>query len=163
MRGVILRREGKVKSQQSIKEIEMMRFLMVGCLMSAFISPSLAWEQKTHQVAEGRKISKPWNDVVGRMVVVEGLAWGSREKGLGQRVILDGSIVYVSNLDFAKQDLEGRLVRVRGTLQKKLMRAAPKGTQGYGEDFEYFTIAADQSERIDKATAPWMQEVLPLN
>ena len=38
---------------------------------------------------DGSRRVRAWADVVGERVVAEGLAWGVREKGLGQRVILD--------------------------------------------------------------------------
>lgn len=139
----------------------MMRFLGVCCVLSVFVVVTSMRAQETLQIVDGKKISKSWKDVVGRVVMIEGLAWGVHEKGLGQRVILDGSSVYVSHVDFGKQDVEGRLVRVRGTLRKKLMRAAPKGTQGYGDDFEYFSIEAQELVKIDRVTWPWMQEAPP--
>lgn len=54
-------------------------FVVIACLIQH------APGQQTNQIIDGRKVSKPWADVVGRQVVVEGLAWGATEAGLGDR------------------------------------------------------------------------------
>jgi hypothetical protein len=131
-------------------------------LGAAFIllAASPAFAQHTHQVVDGVKVSKPWGDVVGRRVVVEGLAWGAAEKGLGQRVILAEGQVYVENVDYLRHKANGRLVRITGTLRKERMKAAAPDAQGYGANFDYFVIETDEWRLVDQVTNPWMQEII---
>jgi len=83
-----------------------------------------------------------WKDAVGRRVVAEGLAWGSHEKGLGERVLLDGSHIYVSGVNLPNEPgwPNGKLVRVVGTLRVRDMPKAGPGVQGYCESFCYFYL-----------------------
>jgi hypothetical protein len=103
---------------------------------------------------DGSRRVRAWPDVVGERVVAEGLAWGVREKGLGQRVILDYGHVYVDGAEL----LRGKLVRVVGKLERRRVRAAPPGAQGYGEDFDYFCIKAEKIEQVDEVRAPILAE-----
>jgi hypothetical protein len=117
--------------------------------------------QFTHQhAAEGvRPASRPWRDVVGRHVAVEGIAWGSFEKGWGEYVILDGGRVYVANADFGERGAYGKLVRVRGVLSISRIPAAPRGTTGTSESFELYRIDPAKWEQIDRVRWPWLEVV----
>ena len=115
---------------------------------------------RTQQVVGSQKISKPWNDIVGSQVVAEGLGWGAFNKGLGQHLILDGAKVYVRNIDFLKDRLNGTLIRVVGTLRKGRVSKVPSGDPGYTKDFDYFYIDIDHYESIDRVTSPWLREVV---
>ena len=98
----------------------------------------------------GSRRVRPWSDVVSERVVAEGLAWGVREKGLGQRVILDRGHIYVDGAELP----EGRLVRIVGKLERRHVSAAPPSAQGYGKDIVYFCIKAETIERLDEVKAP---------
>ena len=116
--------------------------------------------QQTNQIINGRKVAKPWADIVGREVVVEGLAWGAREKGLGQRVVLANHAVYLRNIDLLKNKANGRLVRVIGTLQLGRVGKAQSGSAGFAQEFEYYYINVDKLELVEQVSSPWMEEVL---
>lgn len=115
----------------------------------------------THQIVDGKKVRKPWSDIVGKRVHAEGLAWGALDKGLGPRVILDNAVVHVSGIDYLKRDLNGKTIRVEGILRIEHVKAAPPGAQGFGGDFSYYFIEADRAEAIERVSAPWLQEILP--
>jgi hypothetical protein len=102
----------------------------------------------------GSRRVRAWSDVVGERVVAEGLAWGVREKGLGQRVVLDHGHVYIDGDELPN----GKLVRVTGTLKRGEEEAAPPGAQGYGEGFSYFYIKAEKIEQVDVVRAPTLIE-----
>jgi hypothetical protein len=93
---------------------------------------------------------RPWDDLLGKRVVAEGLAWGAFAKGLGEHVILEDAKVYVRKIDYLKHDLDGRLVRVTGVLRRQRMTKAPPGAQGYSDGFDYYVIEADGAEVIDQ-------------
>ncbi len=57
----------------------------------------------------------PWKSVVGKRVTVQGIAWHD-SKGLGERVILDGTTMYINSATPFNQP--GRLVEITGTLAK---------------------------------------------
>ena len=102
-------------------------------------------------IERGQKRSVAWNDMVDRVVNVEGLAWGAFEKGLGSHLVLPHGKVYIKGVDLHKTDLNGRLVHVTGVLKKSRIEAAPVGAQGYSKPFEYFyldVIDISQTEKI---------------
>ena len=93
----------------------------------------------------------------------EGLALGHADKGLGERLTLPyGEVIYLSGIDWKKgEDLEGRLVRIIGTLTIEHQKAArmlkdSEGEvvveQGYGTAFDYFNISVSKVTLIDKVT-----------
>lgn len=96
--------------------------------------------------------------MLGKRVQAEGLLWGAFEKGLGQRVILDGATVYVRGIDLLNRDWNGKIARVEGVLRIASVKPAPPGASGYGDDFSYFYIEADRVERIERVDSPWLQE-----
>lgn len=116
--------------------------------------------QQTNQIIDGRKVSKPWADIVGREVVVEGLAWGATEAGLGNRVVLAHDTVYLRSIDLLNSRANGRLVRVTGTLRIGRVAQARPGAAGFSQAFEYFYIDVDKCEIVEQVSSPWMEEVL---
>jgi hypothetical protein len=118
-------------------------------------------DQFTHQppVANVKPAPKRWSDVIGRRVQIEGIAWGAIEKGWGPYVIMNGSRVYVDSPDFLKGDVEGKLVRVNGVLQAQRIQRSPPGAQGAAVDFTIYKLSPAQSEKIERVTWPWMQEM----
>jgi hypothetical protein len=51
----------------------------------------------------------------------EGIAWGEGEKGLGQRVILDGGHIFIDKIAFSDCKANGKLVRVTATLRAQVL------------------------------------------
>ena len=93
-------------------------------------------------------ILKPF---VGKRVVAEGLAWGAMAKGLGERLVLpSGTPLYFTGEKFRKQHKNGRTVRVTGRLKIETMEAAPPGTQGYTDGFQYYAIEIESIRVIDE-------------
>lgn len=101
-------------------------------------------------IEHGERRTIAWNDMVGRIVDVDGLAWGAFDKGLGSHLVLPHGKVYLKNPDFLNSDQNGHLVRVTGVLTKSRVDAAPKGAQGYSEPFEYYTLDIVEITRIEK-------------
>jgi hypothetical protein len=132
-------------------------------LAMVLMSASIATGQETRTLIDGAVVRKPWDDVVGRRVVVEGLAWGAMEKGLGPRIVMDADRVYVRKVDLVKHKANGKLVRITGTLRKEHMKGVADTfppAQGYAKDFDYYVIDVEDWRIIDQAAAPWMQEVV---
>jgi hypothetical protein len=103
---------------------------------------------------DGSRRVRAWAKVVGERVVAEGLAWGVRDKGIGQRILLDYAHVYVDGPELP----EGKLVRVTGTLRVRDVKAVPRTRQGYGEDFSYYYIKAEKVEEVEVVRAPMLVE-----
>ena len=104
---------------------------------------------------------RPWSDVIGELVVAEGLAWGEKEKGLGQRVILDGSHVFIHKIEFGDKNANGKLVRVTGRLRAiDVPRFRGGFAQSDGGNYRYFCIDADKVELIDRVEFPYLAEGL---
>ena len=101
-------------------------------------------------VERGQKRSIAWNDMTGRLVDVDGLAWGAFEKGLGSHLVLPRGKIYLRNTDLLDSDLNGRLVRVTGILKKSRVDPAPKNAQGYSQSFEYYYLDIVHVSRIEK-------------
>lgn len=68
------------------------------CVLFASIAislPSMAVAQSTKlRVGDSIKTIR-WDEMVGKPVTIEGLAWGAFAKGLGQHLILPNGRVYV--------------------------------------------------------------------
>jgi hypothetical protein len=117
----------------------------------------LASLQAAKEITGADHILKP---LVGSQVIVEGLAWGEFDKGLGERITLPyGEHIYLVDLDFKKKDLNGRLVRVSGklTIQKMKGVGTPEENgglpiQGYTADFDYYQIDVSDCVVIEKVT-----------
>jgi hypothetical protein len=104
-------------------------------------------------------VSKHWRDVIGKNVRVEGIAWDDG-KGPGDCVFLDGTVVYCQRTDFARSDLDGYLVRVKGVLRRKVIPAAGPMAQGPEKDWVYYQIESPVVQRIERVEWPGL-EVLP--
>ncbi len=116
-----------------------------------FLLPQASsFAQTSTYVDSGGKQTVSWNDMVGKIVTVDGLAWGALAKGLGQHLVLPASRVYVHDVDYHQHDLNGRLLRVSGFLRKARERAVPAHIQGYGTSFDYYFIESIAVEKIDK-------------
>ncbi|MBC7855542.1 MAG: hypothetical protein IAF94_19100, partial [Pirellulaceae bacterium] len=89
-----------------------------------------------------------WQDAVGKRVTVEGLAWGSMEKGLGEYVIMNEAQVFVEPGDFLQLDVYGRTVSVTGILRLKTGIA--------GSPLQVFIIEDAAVQPIEKVKWPWM-------
>ena len=98
----------------------------------------------------GQKRTIAWNDMTGRLVDIDGLAWGAFEKGLGSHLVLPNGKVYLKNADLLNSDQNGRLVRATGVLRKSRVDAAPKSAQGYAQPFEYYSLDVVEIVRIEK-------------
>ena len=99
-------------------------------LGNALAQTSIKIDPGSHStvVERGGKRTIAWNDMIDRIVDVDGLAWGAFHKGLGSHLVLPHGKVYLSNTDLLKSDLNGRLVRVTGILRKSHVSAAPTDT-----------------------------------
>lgn len=104
----------------------------------------------SRQAANGTIREIPWNDMVDRVVTLDGVPWGVFSKGLGQYVASPSQQVYLNSLARKPEEIEGRLVRVTGILRRHHMPAAPPGAQGYGQAFDYYSIDAFSVEVIEK-------------
>jgi hypothetical protein len=112
----------------------------------------------SHQpLRNGRKDPpRRWSELVGKNVAVEGIAWGSFEKGWGEYVILHSAKVYVPGADFNEHRMHGKLIRVEGTLKTATARRARPGASGPSEDFSYFLIERPRITAISEVTWPWL-------
>jgi hypothetical protein len=97
--------------------------------------------------------------LVGKIVIVEGLAWGKGDKGLGERLTLPyGEAIYLAGVDFWKNDLNGRSVRITGKLTVQHMKAVTGLMQGYTSDFDYYQIKVTECVPIQKVTLPYPEK-----
>jgi hypothetical protein len=96
-----------------------------------------------------------WKEAVGRRVVAQGIAWGQKEKGLGDRVILDAATIYVAGqAPFEKQ---GRLVEVSGRLELKRFPGRPVTDQGCGPaGVQYYVISDAKWKYVDEVREPML-------
>ena len=108
-----------------------------------------AGPQSTY-VERGQKRTISWNDMIGSLVEVDGLAWGAFEKGLGSHLVLPRGKIYLENSDLVASDLNGRLARVAGVLRKSRVDAAPKYAQGYSQAFEYYYLDVVDISQVAK-------------
>jgi hypothetical protein len=104
-------------------------------------------------VEAGRGAAKKvaWKSIVGRRATIQGIAWRD-SKGLGDRVILDGTTLYVAAREPFKET--GRLVKVTGIFAKRTMSAGPPESQGFPEAFEYYILADATIESIESVSSP---------
>lgn len=101
----------------------------------------------------------PWEQFDKTLVEVEGVAWGTADKGLGEHLVLtQNDIVYLENIDLLNTDLDGRLLNVVGIFRKKRVEKAPPGAQGYGQSFDYYSIEVIAARKIEKVE---QYQVLP--
>ena len=101
---------------------------------------------------------EPWPPI-GRRVAIEGVAWGCAEKGYGQYVILKGTQVYVRNIDFAKHESCGKLVRVTGLLEQQVIPPAVPLAQGSSQVLVLHFIRAHEWQILDRVECPYFKVV----
>lgn len=90
--------------------------------------------------------------LVGRKIVVEGIAGGALEKGLGPYLIFGKMKLYVRNLDFVKPEpLDKKPLRITGVLRHEHIDKAPPGTQGFAEDLDFYVIEATRCVVLEAA------------
>jgi hypothetical protein len=114
--------------------------------------PLASYQSHDSLAVQGRsKIS--WKEAVGQQVIAQGIAWGKSEKGLGDRVILDGTTIYVAKP--AALDKQGRLVEVSGKLEKLRVPPAPSTSGGFGpKGLEYYAISGAKWRYVDAVSSP---------
>lgn len=121
---------------------------------------SLEGAQPTsRQAANGTIREIAWNDMVDRVVSIDGVAWGWLHKGIGQYVASPSQQVYLNSLARKPEGIEGRLVRVTGILRRHHMPAAPPGAQGVSQGFDYYSIDAISVEPIERVERDQMLPV----
>jgi hypothetical protein len=99
-----------------------------------------------------------WQQAIGERVRAEGLAWGAGEKGLGQRLLLDGQTVQVRGVDFSRLGVNGKPVRVLGTLRSAEVEGAGRFEQTFSSAFRYPCIEAEKLEAIARVQSPILEE-----
>jgi hypothetical protein len=98
-----------------------------------------------------------WKAAVASQVIAEGIAW-SDSKGFGDRVILDGTSIFLEAPEEFGVKNHGRLVEVRGVLTRKVHKAGPKTSQGFGSDVCRYTLENARWKFIEKAASPYLRE-----
>ena len=130
--------------------------LLVICQLAAIDEREenpLASHQSHESLAIEGKYKIPWKEVVGRQLIAQGIAWGRSEKGLGERVILDGTTIYIAPP--AVLDRQDRLVEVSGRLEKLHVPPAPSTSQGFGQKgLAYYAISGAKLRYIDAVSSP---------
>jgi hypothetical protein len=104
-----------------------------------------------------KEAPRRWSELVGKTVSVEGIAWGSFEKGWGEYVILHSAQVYVPAANFNERRLQGKLVRVEGILRMAKVGRAKYGSAGPNQEVTYFVIDRPKITAIAEATWPYLQ------
>ena len=101
-------------------------------------------------ISEADHIIKP---LVGKRVVVDGIAWGAFAKGLGERIVLlCGVKLYLTGKDYLAGHPEGKLIRITGKLTIKTQEPVSSPyEQGYTSRFQYYSIEVESFKVIDKA------------
>ena len=102
---------------------------------------------------DGRWVHTHLMKMVGKEVVIQGVAWGEGERGLGPRIVFDGGGIYVNAVDFKKKDVNGKLVEIRGALQfkEKKPNLHPRKPIKNNVTFYYYNIEAASIKVIDRA------------
>ncbi len=127
-----------------------MRPTLYALLLCACSSLSVTAQETVLRVETGWE-RVPWSKYDGQVVTVEGLVWGIHSKGLGAHVVLasPNPRVYLEASQLSEK-MNGRLCRVHGVLHHRIMKKAPKGAQGYSNDFDYYAIKVYTLELIDQ-------------
>lgn len=107
----------------------------------------------THPRDKRREDAKHWRDIQGVKVAVEGIAWGSYEKGNGEYVIFNDGKLYVPDADFVENASYGRPIRVSGILRQ--VRELVKSDAG-DRTFVYYRIENAKWHVIGKVEWPWL-------
>jgi hypothetical protein len=112
---------------------------------------------KSPERENGKGHSRPWSELIGSQVQVEGITWGAFVKGYDPYVIVENGNIYVPRALDGKEAWNGRPVRVTGKLGSQTIRAAAPGSQGPSTDVFYYTIEDAKVELIEQVKWPWLQ------
>jgi hypothetical protein len=110
----------------------------------------------------GKGHVRPWSEMVGSQVQVEGITWGAFVKGYDPYVIAENGNIYVPRALDGKEAWNGRPVRVTGRLGSQTIRAAAAGpvvSQGPANDVFFYTIEDAKVELIEQVKWPWLQVI----
>lgn len=129
------------------------------CFVAATCLASDLYTMPRQKGVPGARPAQHWADVVGSTVVGEGIAWGFYDKGFGPYVIIDGARVYVAGLDKERGKLDGKLIRVTGTLEVHKQPAAPPTSQGVSQDVIIYSIHGATWKAIDRVEWPYLEVV----
>lgn len=107
---------------------------------------------------QGRR-TKWRSEVVGQTVKLEGLALGKAPSHpshmTSQRVVYEGSRMFIRGIDFAKHDAEGKLVRVTGVLKRHPGTLVRRPGRSHKLP-PYFYIQAAKLEVLERVTEPML-------
>jgi hypothetical protein len=97
---------------------------------------------------DGHKETFSWREATGQRVRVEGIAWGSLEKGLGEYVMMNEANIYVAKGEFLDKGVYGRMVSVSGVLRLRDVGGNPPT--------RIFILEDAVVQQIEKVDWPWM-------
>lgn len=103
-----------------------------------------------------RHPSVPWSKLLGRQVQVEGVVWGAFAKADQCYIILENAVIYIDSDTFPKDELNGKIVRMRGTLaalDRRIQSHNPK------KIYRHFVIRASRHWVLDRVSWPYMRQV----
>jgi hypothetical protein len=118
-----------------------------------------AYGPRINQPTEmAQKDTRPWREIVGRKVAVEGIA-RTGYHGLGDIVAtVDGDEVHLRNVDVDKENAGGKLIRVIGILEKERIEGIRHyGDAGFAGDFDAYYIRVTEWKVLDRTNWPWMK------
>ncbi len=108
----------------------------------------------------GVRTSEFRHQAIGARVRVEGIAWGYDVKtdAPKSRVLFEGGVVLIKDVDFNRPGVRGKAVRVEGTLRREAFAGHP----GFERRFaEYYYIDATSFEIIDAVMVPEVVRLEP--
>jgi hypothetical protein len=113
----------------------------------------------THEKPRGseKPDSRAWKEIVGRNVVVQGLFWGTFEKGYGPYVIMNGSVIYIDSKKLPAVKIQGRLVELKGKLVVRYQPAGRKNSAGNSRPVRIFKVQPTQYRLLRRVDWPWMR------
>lgn len=132
-------------------------------LLLALVSTT-SFAQPSVKIRQPPPVPPGWERLVGKDVVVEGIAWGL-DKGRSFYVIYYGGTVNIHSTNGRSDvfdDILGRVVRVYGRFVKYPPHSTPSGVQaprGYPED--RYAIRIARIEFIERVGSPRLSEYRP--
>ena len=121
---------------------------------------SFAQQPKALAPVQVRQVPRYWEELVGKVVVVEGIAWGL-DKGRGFYVVYNGGTVNVRDADFGNKAF-GSLVRVYGRFARYPPPRLPFGAQAPRQlPEDRYAIETLRIEPIDRVRSPRLREHRP--
>jgi len=131
-------------------------------LLLAFAAATSIAQEPLKRIAsvQAPQVPRGWEHLVGKVVVVEGIAWGL-DKGRGFYVIYNGGTVNVPEAKFTDNAAFGRTVRVTGRFVKYPRLRIPPGPavqlpRQLPED--RFAIERPHIEVIDRVSWPQLRK-----